>query len=153
MPVATVNFTPVPALAGGLLIGIAAAALLFLNGRLAGISGIVAGLFEPAGETSAEGRSVRGTFVAGLIAGGAVLLVAWPAAFEAIDPAPATVLRFALAGLIVGFGSRLGGGCTSGHGVCGLSRRSVRSLAATHTFMAAPIAVVLVRLHLPGWVR
>jgi len=144
VPVATVNFTPVPALAGG---------LLFLNGRLAGISGIVAGLFEPAGETSAEGRSVRGTFVAGLIAGGAVLLVAWPAAFEAIDPAPATVLRFALAGLIVGFGSRLGGGCTSGHGVCGLSRRSVRSLAATLTFMAAAIAVVLVRLHLPGWVR
>lgn len=147
------DFTPIPALAGGLLIGIAAAAFLFLNGRLAGISGIVAGLFEATGAASAEGRFVRALFLAGLLAGGAVLLFAWPAAFEAIDPAPSTALRFALAGLIVGFGSRLGGGCTSGHGVCGLSLRSVRSLAATLTFMAAAIGAVLVRLHLLGGVR
>ena len=147
------DFTPISALAGGLLIGIAASALLLLDGRLAGISGIVAGLFEPRGTGTSERTGIRASFLGGLLAGGAVLLLAWPAAFEKIDTAPGTVLRFALAGLIVGFGSRLGGGCTSGHGVCGLSRRSVRSLAATLTFMAAAIAVVTVRLHVLGGVR
>lgn len=147
------DFTPASALAGGLLIGIAAAGFLLLNGRLAGISGIVAGLFETLEASAPEGRSVRACFVAGLLAGGVVLLFAWPAAFEAIDSAPRTVLRFALAGLIVGVGSRLGGGCTSGHGVCGLSLRSVRSFAATLTFMVAAMAVVFVRLRLFGGFR
>jgi uncharacterized membrane protein YedE/YeeE len=147
------HFTPFAALAGGLLIGIASAAFLLLDGRVAGISGMVAGLFEPPGEDPSGGYGVRAWFVAGLVGGGAVLALALPASFEAIDSSPSTVLRFALAGLIVGIGSRLGNGCTSGHGVCGLSLRSVRSLAATMTFMAAAIAVVFVRLHLAGGVR
>ena len=144
------HFTPYTALAGGLLVGTAAAAFLLLNGRVAGITGIVAGLFQGSGEGLSEGRSVRAWFVAGLLAGGAFLLVIWPSAFEEIGRAPSTLLRFGLAGLVVGFGSRVGSGCTSGHGVCGLSVRSVRSLAATLTFMAAAIAVVAIRRHLLG---
>jgi uncharacterized membrane protein YedE/YeeE len=147
------HFAPIPALAGGLLIGAAAAAFLLLTGRVAGISGIVAGLFQGSGEGLSEGRTVRAYFVAGLLAGGALLVLAWPSAFEEIGQGRSTLLRFALAGLVVGFGSRLGSGCTSGHGVCGLSFRSLRSLVATLTFMATAIAVVAVRLHLLGGAR
>ena len=123
------TFTPLAALAGGALIGASASALLVLNGRIAGISGIFGSLFVPKpGEAT-----WRPLFVAGLLAGG--LLLAWlaPNAIEASRRPLAITL---VAGLLVGFGTRLGGGCTSGHGVCGLSRFSLRSLAATLTFMA-----------------
>ena len=133
-------FTPWTALAGGLLIGLAAALFLLLNGRVAGISGIVGGLLRP----------VRGdigwrvAFVTGLI--GAPLLYALVAALPAprIDAGLGTL---AVAGLLVGVGTRYGGGCTSGHGVCGLSRLSPRSLAATLAFMGAGFATVFVLRH------
>lgn len=147
------DFTPGPALLGGALIGIAASAALLFNGRLAGISGIFAGLLD--GERGAGGRS-RGFpafFLLGLVAGAAILRLARPAAFEVPDTAPLTLVRLGAAGLLVGFGSRLGGGCTSGHGVCGLSLRSPRSLAATVTFMATAIVVVFVSRHLLGGAR
>ena len=133
-------FTPWTALTGGLLIGLAAALFLLLNGRVAGISGIVGGLLRP----------VRGdigwrvAFVTGLI--GAPLLYALVAALPAprIDAGLGTL---AVAGLLVGVGTRYGGGCTSGHGVCGLSRLSPRSLAATLAFMGAGFATVFVLRH------
>ena len=133
-------FTPWTALAGGLLIGLAAALFLLLNGRVAGISGIVGGLLRP----------VRGdigwrvAFITGLI--GAPLLYALVAALPAprIDAGLGTL---AVAGLLVGVGTRYGGGCTSGHGVCGLSRLSPRSLAATLAFMGAGFATVFVLRH------
>ena len=133
-------FTPWTALAGGLSIGLAAALFLLLNGRVAGISGIVGGLLRP----------VRGdigwrvAFVTGLI--GAPLLYALVAALPAprIDAGLGTL---AVAGLLVGVGTRYGGGCTSGHGVCGLSRLSPRSLAATLAFMGAGFATVFVLRH------
>ena len=133
-------FTPWTALAGGLLIGLAAALFLLLNGRVAGISGIVGGLLRP----------VRGdigwrvAFVTGLI--GAPLLYGLVAALPAprIDAGLGTL---AVAGLLVGVGTRYGGGCTSGHGVCGLSRLSPRSLAATLAFMGAGFATVFVLRH------
>ena len=133
-------FTPWSALAGGLLIGLAATLFALLNGRIAGISSIVGGLLRP----------VRGdigwrlAFIAGLI--GAPLLYAMAAALPAprID-AGTTVL--VLAGLLVGVGTRYGSGCTSGHGVCGLSRLSLRSLAATLAFMGAGFVTVFVLRH------
>lgn len=116
-------------LLGGVLIGLAAILLLLWSGRIAGISGILAGLIKPvAGEVA-----WRAAFVAGLLAGGAALLVVDPGALEVRAPASLGVI--ALAGLCVGYGSRLGSGCTSGHGVCGVSRLSARSLVATATFM------------------
>ena len=122
------HFTPWTALAGGALIGLAAVLLALLNGRIAGISGILAGLLRP----------VRGewpwrlAFIGGLM--GATLLVARPEIhIEASTP------MLVVAGLLVGFGTRLGSGCTSGHGVCGLSRLSMRSLVATLLFMMAAI--------------
>ena len=133
-------FTPWSALAGGLLIGLAATLFVLLNGRIAGISSIVGGLLRP----------VRGdigwrlAFIAGLI--GAPMLYAMAAALPAprID-AGTTVL--VLAGLLVGVGTRYGSGCTSGHGVCGLSRLSLRSLAATLAFMGAGFVTVFVLRH------
>lgn len=128
------------ALLGGALLGLGAALLLLSNGRLAGISGIVGGLLRPApGEWG-----WRAMFVLGLLGGGGLFAALRPAAFA---PAARPLPLVALAGLIVGFGSRLGGGCTSGHGVCGVSRLSKRSLFGTLTFMLTGIATVaLVRL-------
>ncbi len=134
-------FTPWPALAGGALIGLAAVLLLWLNGRIAGISGIAGGLwFSAAGE-----RAWRLRFVGGLIVG----CVAWIA--YSGQPAP---LRsgfptglLVLAGLLVGYGTSLAGGCTSGHGVCGLARFSVRSLVATAVFLGVAIATTFVVRH------
>ncbi|MBE7246769.1 MAG: YeeE/YedE family protein [Actinomycetospora chiangmaiensis] len=130
----------VPALAGGLLIGLSAALLLLLNGRIAGISGIVAGLGRPG-----ERRLADGAFLLGLVLGPPVFsLLAghWPAMrIEARLPI------LALAGLLVGFGTRLGSGCTSGHGVCGLARLSPRSIAAVLIFLATGmLTVALVRV-------
>lgn len=132
------------AVTGGALIGVAASGLLLLTGRVAGVSGIAAGLLRrPDAETA-----WRLAFVLGLLAGGVVLRVVMPAAFQR-PPSPSFAL-LAVAGLLVGGGTRLASGCTSGHGVCGLSRRSPRSLAATLTFIASGVVTVLVARHLWG---
>ncbi|MTW13540.1 YeeE/YedE family protein [Pseudoduganella eburnea] len=135
------HFAPWPALAGGLLIGLAATLFLFLNGRIAGISGILGGLLAPArGDIG-----WRLAFLGGLVAAPMVygLWFALPAA--QVDAGTPTLLA---AGLLVGLGTRYGSGCTSGHGVCGLSRLSPRSLAATLAFMLAGFAIVFVMRHL-----
>ncbi len=136
------HFTPWSSLAGGILIGIAAAMLLLLSGRVAGISGIVGGLLAPrAGETG-----WRLAFVAGLLAAPALWwLFGGPALLPRIDAGFGTL---AAAGLLVGVGTQYGSGCTSGHGVCGLSRLSGRSLVATLAFMGAGMATVFVARHL-----
>lgn len=135
------SFTPVAALAGGALIGLAAAMFVLFNGRVAGISGIVGGLLRP----KAGDVSWRLMFVIGLLVAPAAyaLFAVLPA--SRIDASDAMIV---VAGLLVGLGARLGAGCTSGHGVCGLSRFSVRSLAATLTFMGAGFATVFVVRHL-----
>ena len=131
------EFTPVSSLAGGALIGVAATLLLWLDGRVAGISGIVGGLLrrQPAD------MAWRGAFVVGLLGGGVVLRLVAPAtiAFTLARSTPALII----AGLLVGYGTQLGNGCTSGHGVCGLSRGSRRSFAATLTFMATGMLIAL----------
>jgi uncharacterized protein len=130
---------------GGILIGLASLGLLVFNGRIAGISGIVGGLLQPA-----QGDVLwRAMFVAGLVAGGIVLLLAYPAAFPAaVETSTAGLI---LAGVLVGVGTRIGSGCTSGHGVCGLSRFSPRSLVATLTFMAAgAVTVFIIRVAMGG---
>lgn len=132
------------ALLGGVLIGLAAAALLFFNGRIAGISGIVNGL---AGQGAGE-RGWRIAFLLGL-AGAGVLVMKLTGQDSA---SPATTPVLVLAGLLVGFGTRLGNGCTSGHGVCGLARLSLRSLVAVLVFMAAAVLTVFVTRHLAGGV-
>jgi uncharacterized membrane protein YedE/YeeE len=133
-------FTPWTALAGGMLIGAAAGMFVLLNGRIAGISGVLGGLLKPvAGDVA-----WRAAFVAGLV--GAPLLYALVATL----PQPriaASHGALVVAGLLVGIGTRYGSGCTSGHGVCGLSRLSPRSLVATIVFMAAGFAVVFVIRH------
>ncbi|MCI0569512.1 MAG: YeeE/YedE family protein [Myxococcaceae bacterium] len=137
----------VASLLGGALIGLSAALLLLLNGRIAGISGIAGGLFFPArGEAG-----WRLAFVGGLVAGGVLLAAFAPGVFgrgAVVSPALLVV-----AGLLVGFGTRLGNGCTSGHGVCGLARGSTRSLVATLTFMAAGALTVFVVRHVLGGVQ
>lgn len=138
------NFTPVSALTGGLLIGASAALFLVLNGRVAGISGILGGLLHPA-------RSEIGwrlAFLAGLFVAPPVY-VAVGGALPPVD-LDASLPLLIVAGLIVGFGTRLGAGCTSGHGVCGIGRGSPRSLAATAVFMATAIATVFITRHLIG---
>jgi uncharacterized membrane protein YedE/YeeE len=134
------HFTPYSALLGGSLIGLAACLLLAAVGRIAGISGIVAGLFAPA----QDDRSWRMAFVLGLVAG---CLLSRAAGTDAPPTVPGSIPQLVLAGLLVGFGTRLGNGCTSGHGVCGLARLSPRSLAATATFMAAGALTVFVMRH------
>ena len=136
------HFTPISAILGGLLIGLAAAGLLLLNGRIAGISGILGGLLDlPRGDIS-----WRGAFIAGLIAGGLVLLWFYPQAF--VLPPDYSLTTYAIAGLLVGYGTRLGSGCTSGHGVCGIGRLSPRSLAAVMTFVASAMFTVFVVRHI-----
>jgi uncharacterized membrane protein YedE/YeeE len=136
------NFTPLASAIGGILVGISASAMLLLNGRIAGVSGILAGVLKPVRSDTAW----RAMFVAGLVTAGAVGSALHPAAFAiAVGRSPAA---FVVAGLLVGFGTRLGNGCTSGHGVCGISRGSRRSLAATATFMVTGAATVYVVNHL-----
>ncbi|TDJ65092.1 MAG: YeeE/YedE family protein [Proteobacteria bacterium] len=137
------NFTPLSALIGGALIGGAATLLLILNGRIAGIAGILGGLL-PAEKGDATWRLL---FLAGLVIGAFVYAALSGGAPLVID---ATVPMLIAGGLITGFGARLGGGCTSGHGVCGLGRLSARSLAATCVFMAATFVTVLVVRHVIG---
>lgn len=134
-------FTPWPALAGGILIGAAVGMFALLNGRIAGISGVLGGLLRPTRGDIAW----RAAFVIGLVAAPIVyaLFAAWPALqVDASYPA------LGIAGLLVGIGTRYGSGCTSGHGVCGISRLSPRSLVATAVFMAAGFATVFVLRHL-----
>jgi uncharacterized membrane protein YedE/YeeE len=139
------NLTPLSGLFGGVLIGLAAAMLMVLTGRLAGVSGIVGGLLQ----ARPADQGWRIAFVAGLIA--APLIAAL---FGAPLPRPAMTQNFALVaatGLLVGFGSRMGNGCTSGHGVCGFARLSARSIAATVIFMVtAVVAIALLRHGLGG---
>ena len=137
------SFTPWSALIGGLIIGIAAAMLALLNGRVAGISGIVGGLLRP----SFPDDTWRAAFIAGLIA--APLLYA---TFASLPPiiVESGYPMLVIAGLLVGVGTRYGAGCTSGHGVCGLSRLSLRSILATVVFMLAGFATVYVVRHVIG---
>lgn len=138
------HFTPFSAALGGAFIGASASLLLLLNGKVAGISGIFGGLLNP---RSSE-RSWRALFLAGLLGSG--LLFAWLRP-GAIGSAPALSLgSVLLAGLLVGSGTALGGGCTSGHGVCGIARGSTRSVLATLTFMATGFATVYVLRHALG---
>ena len=123
------------ALGGGALMGIAGAILLLFDGRLAGVGGIVAGLLQ----RSRADVGWRAAFVAGLFAGGFVFAWLRPAVFGS---PPASLPLMAVAGVVVGFGTRLGGGCTSGHGICGISRLSKRALVATLTFMLTGALVV-----------
>ena len=136
-------FTPASAAAGGALIGLAAAMLLLFSGRIAGISGILGGLLRP----KAGDVSWRLAFVIGLLAA--------PAAYQLFAALPESRIEtgdalIIVAGLLVGVGTRYGSGCTSGHGVCGLSRLSVRSLVATLVFMASGFVTVFVVRHLLG---
>jgi uncharacterized membrane protein YedE/YeeE len=137
------HFTPYASLAGGVVIGIAAALLLLFNGRIAGISGILGGLVE----TSRDDRLWRVLFVAGLL----LAPLAWSLAAVLppiqIGAGWGTLIA---AGFLVGIGTRYAAGCTSGHGVCGLSRLSLRSAAATGVFMVAGFATVYVLRHLAG---
>jgi uncharacterized membrane protein YedE/YeeE len=137
------DFTPWPALAGGVLIGLAAVAMMLLQGRIAGISGIVGGLLAPRPGEAAW----RAAFVIGLLGGAA--LAGAVVGIPVLRDRPGLVV-IAAAGLLVGYGTRLGSGCTSGHGVCGLARLSPRSLVATAVFMASAAAVVFVTRHLTG---
>ena len=137
------HFTPWSSLAGGMLIGVAAAVLLLFNGKIAGISGILGGLLRPV--TGDIGW--RLAFLLGLLAAPLLYGLATPLPEVRIDASMATLI---VAGLLVGAGTRYGSGCTSGHGVCGLSRRSPRSLAATAAFMLAGFATVFVVRHLIG---
>jgi uncharacterized membrane protein YedE/YeeE len=140
MTIDWMNFTPWTALAGGLLIGLAAAAFVLLNGRIAGISGILGGLLRPAQGDLAW----RAAFLAGLVGAPLVYALFSPLPEVRIDAGDGALVA---AGLLVGIGSRYGSGCTSGHGVCGLSRLSPRSLVATSAFMLAGFATVFVLRH------
>lgn len=140
MTIDWMNFTPGASLLGGVLIGAAAAALLLVNGRILGVSGIVGGLLLPrSGDTS-----WRSWFIAGLLV--PPLLLALSGTIDGPQfQGPLWVV--ALAGLLVGFGSRMGSGCTSGHGICGISRLSIRSIAATLCFMLTAFATVYLVRH------
>jgi uncharacterized protein len=129
------SFSVATPLLGGILIGVAASGLLLLNGRIAGISGICGELLPLSGADSRWQLA----FVGGLITGGLILLLVHPASFG-ISPCSLPILT--AAGLLMGLGTRIGNGCTSGHGVCGLARRSRRSLVATATLLAAGIITV-----------
>jgi uncharacterized protein len=140
------EFTPISALAGGALVGLASALLLLAGGRIAGISSITGGVLRlERGDTA-----WRLAFIIGLMAGVAAYAAAGgPLAEITIEADWATLV---VGGLLVGFGTRLGGGCTSGHGVCGISRFSTRSIVATVVFMVVAAATVFVVRHLLGGV-
>ncbi len=138
------EFTPLSALLGGSIIGLSASLFLLTHGKVAGISGLYAGALT----RGTSDRVMRIAFIAGLVTIGTVLrLVAGPLFVSAWQP---TLPIAVAAGLLVGVGTRLGSGCTSGHGVCGVSRLSVRSLLATATFMATGFATVYVVRHVLG---
>ena len=134
------NFTPISAIMGGLLIGTGAMLTLWTNGRIAGISGILSGAMFP----KQQGTLWRLLFIAGLLLGGAVYAIA-SEGLEVITQA--SPLMTVIAGLLVGFGTRMGSGCTSGHGICGIARFSQRSFVATGTFMLAGFITVYLERH------
>lgn len=136
------EFTPWDSAAGGALIGLSAVWLMAANGRIAGVSGILNRLLPPYGDNLLLDRAV---FVAGLVCAPVVYLAAGGTVVQTVSDSP---VLLAVAGLLVGFGTTIGSGCTSGHGVCGLSRLSARSLVATVTFMAAGVITVFVARHL-----
>jgi uncharacterized protein len=139
---AATSFTPVASLLGGALIGASAVMLMALTGRIAGVSGIAARLLPPHEDREFAGRLA---FVGGLVAAPVIVLLA--TGRLPVQTIEANAVTLVLAGLLVGFGSVWGNGCTSGHGVCGISRLSVRSLIATITFMATGFATVFIMRH------
>lgn len=147
MSIAWDLFTPGTSLAGGVLIGAAAAIMVVALGRIAGISGIVGGLLQATTWRSPQQWGWRAAFVLGLLA--APLVWQWFAPLPQVT-LPSNPWLIMAAGLLVGFGTRLGSGCTSGHGVCGLSRLSLRSLAATLVFMVTGAVTVFVVRHVVG---
>lgn len=138
------NFTPISALIGGLMIGGAAAILLWLNGRIAGVSGIAWNLIA----RPREDGNWRLAFLTGLVLG--AFIYRWVSGDAVVPVIEASWGVLIMGGLLVGFGTQLGGGCTSGHGVCGIARLSPRSIVATLIFMASAIATVFVVRHLLG---
>ena len=137
------SFTPGLSLVGGLIIGVAAAVLVLFNGRIAGISGIFGGLLSPPRTDTAW----RLAFVAGLVGAPVIASLLGKPALADIEASWGEIL---VAGFLVGVGTRYASGCTSGHGVCGISRGSLRSLVATLTFMVAGFLTVFVQRHLIG---
>jgi uncharacterized membrane protein YedE/YeeE len=138
------HFTPWASLSGGVLLGLASALFILLNGRILGISGILGGLIPP----KRSDALWRLAFLAGIFTSPWVFRALAPSSLLAAPRIDAGVILLVLAGLLVGLGTRYGSGCTSGHGVCGLARLSPRSLIATLTFMAAGFAVVFIARHL-----
>ena len=133
-------------LAGGALIGLASALILVFSGRIVGISGMIGNLFNPPPKSDVIWRSA---FLVGMVLGGVAMVAALPSAFPTGPVRPLTLTL--VAGLLVGFGTRLGNGCTSGHGVCGVGRFSTRSISAVLTFMATGVITVFVtRMALGG---
>lgn len=136
------NFTPWTSLLGGALLGLSAALLMLFSGKIAGISGVIGGLLTPQKHES----SWRAAFLTGMILS---VLIVTPLNFALPDISNSNILMVSLAGLLVGFGTRLGNGCTSGHGIIGLGRLSKRSIFATIIFMITAIFTVYIR-HLFG---
>jgi len=132
------NFTPWSALAGGALLGLSAALLMLFTGKIAGISGIIGGLLNP----QKHEASWRAAFLTGMILS---FLLLNPFGFSFPDTTGASIIVVSIAGLLVGFGTRLGNGCTSGHGIIGMGRFSKRSIVATLAFMASAMFVVFIR--------
>ena len=138
------HFTPFASLTGGIILGIASAIFILVNGRILGISGILGGLMPPKlGDTF-----WRISFLLGLLVAPTVFHAVVPAQYITAPRIDATDMMVVIAGLLVGIGTRYASGCTSGHGVCGLSRLSPRSLVATLSFMGAGFAMVYVMRHL-----
>jgi len=138
------DFTPVSAAIGGALIGLASVLMMLLTGRIAGVSGIFSGLLNLRGED----KGWRIAFIAGLIL--APVIAGWIGYGMATPTLPGNWTVIVVAGLLVGFGSRLGGGCTSGHGICGIGRLSPRSITATIVFMVTAVATVAITRHVLG---
>lgn len=138
------NFTPISAAIGGALIGLSTVLLMLSTGRIAGISGIFSGLLNLRGED----KSWRFAFLAGLIL---ALILAGSIGYRIASPAlPSSWVVIVVAGLLVGFGTRLAGGCTSGHGICGMARLSLRSVTATVVFMVMAVVTVAITRHVLG---
>lgn len=141
-----VNFTPISALIGGALIGSAAVLLFLLNGRIAGVSGIAGRLLDREIQNRRDEIAWRMLFLVGLVIGAGVYSLWMPVTIHVNAP----VGLLTIAGLLVGFGTQLGSGCTSGHGVCGIARLSPRSIVATVVFMASAMITVFVMRHVVG---
>jgi uncharacterized membrane protein YedE/YeeE len=144
MTIEWAHFTPWTSLGGGVLLGLASALFILLNGRILGISGIVGGLLWP----KAGDLTWRLAFLFGLWTAPLLFVAIAPASLSQLPRIEADFSTLALAGVLVGFGTRYGSGCTSGHGVCGLSRLSPRSMVATATFMTAGFLTVYLVRHI-----